>query len=175
MGNALYRVALGYVQSPGKGQKAAPNLALEEQSRAPTWAAELAIANASLSSSLLHSKGPATWPGQFARAKVARGEGLGMQMPEHPYTSKNPAKKLQARKVVASVATPKSRHGRFAHHGLAHCQRLRPAAQRLSVGFAKASTVLVQRLSVGFMRMLKRCWGTQLKGGEGNQGWSRVK
>ena len=32
--NALYRVALGYEQSPGKGQKAAPNLAVEEQSRA---------------------------------------------------------------------------------------------------------------------------------------------
>ena len=52
--------ALGYEQSPGKGQKAAPNLAVEEQPRAPTWATELAIANASLPNRLLHSKGPAT-------------------------------------------------------------------------------------------------------------------
>jgi hypothetical protein len=42
VGNALYRVALGYGQSLGKGQRAAPNLAVEGQSGAPTWAAELA-------------------------------------------------------------------------------------------------------------------------------------
>ena len=54
VGNALYRVALGHEQSPGKGQKAAPNLAIEEQSGAPTWAAELAVANASLSNRLLN-------------------------------------------------------------------------------------------------------------------------
>ena len=69
--NALYRVDLGYEQSPGKGQKAAPNLAVEEQSKAPTWATELAIANASLTNRLLHSKGPATWPRLFAKAKLA--------------------------------------------------------------------------------------------------------
>ena len=39
VGHALYRVALGYEQSSGKGQKATPNLAAEEQSGAPTWAA----------------------------------------------------------------------------------------------------------------------------------------
>ena len=88
VGNALYRVALGYEQSPGKGQKAAPNLAheqspgkgqkaapnlaIEEQPRAPTWAAELAVANVSLSNRLLRSKGPTTWPRLFARAKLAR-------------------------------------------------------------------------------------------------------
>ena len=48
VGNSLYKVALGYEQSPNKGQKAAPNLAVEEQSGAPTWAAEVTTANASL-------------------------------------------------------------------------------------------------------------------------------
>ena len=98
MGNALYRVALRYEQSPGKGQKATPNFAIEELSRAPTWAAELAVANASLSIRLLRSKGPiaTTWPRLFAKAKLARDGSLGMQMPKHPQTSNKAGKKLKA-------------------------------------------------------------------------------
>ena len=49
--------------------------------------------------------------------------------------------------------TPESWHSRFAHRGLAQCRRLRPAL----------STVLVQGLGVGFMRMRKRCWGRRLR------------
>ena len=105
VGHALYRVALGYEQSPGKGQKAAPNLAVEEQSRVSTWAAELAVANASLSNKLLSSKGPKTWPRLFAKAKLARGESLGLQMPKHPQTSNKAGKKLRTRKAAALVHT----------------------------------------------------------------------
>ena len=57
-----------------------------------------------MSNRLLHSKGPITWPRLFAKAKLARGEGLGMQMLEHPQTSNKPAKKLKAKKVAALVA-----------------------------------------------------------------------
>ena len=76
VGNALYRVALGYEQSLGKGQKAAPNLAIEERSRAPTWAAELTVANANLSNRLLCSKGPTAWPRLFAKSKLAEARAL---------------------------------------------------------------------------------------------------
>ena len=114
VGHALYRVALGYEQSPGKGQRAAPNLAVEEQSGAPTWAAELAVANASLSNRLLSSKGPKTWPRLFAKAKLVRGESLGLQMPKHPQTSNKAGEKLRARKAAALVAAQSHRASRTA-------------------------------------------------------------
>ena len=112
--HALYRAALDYEPSPGKGQKAAPNLAVEEQSGAPTWAAELAVANASLSNKLLSSKGPITWPRLFAKAKLARGENLGLQTLKHPQTSKKAGKKLRARKAAALVAAQSHRASRTA-------------------------------------------------------------
>ena len=123
LGNAIYRVALGYGQNPGGGQKAAPNLAIEEHSRVIrgrplglTWAAELAVANANLSNRLLRSKGPTTWPKLFAKAKLARGESLGLQlhMPKHPQSSNKAGKKLKAKKAAALVATQSHRASRAA-------------------------------------------------------------
>ena len=114
MGNALYRVALGYEQSPRKGQKAAPNLASEEQSGAPTWAVELAVANVSLSNRLLCSKGPSTWHRLLAKAELARGEGLGPQMPKHPQSLNKAGKKLKARKAATLVAVQPHRASRAA-------------------------------------------------------------
>ena len=125
VGHALYRVALGYEQSPGKGQKAAPNLAVEEQSGAPTWAAELAVANASLSNRLLSSKGPKTWPRLFAKAKLARGESLGLQMPKHPQSSNKAGKKLKARKAAALVAAQSHRASRTAAASLSESSNRR--------------------------------------------------
>ena len=125
MGHALYRVALGYEQSPGKGQKAAPNLAVEEQSGAPTWAAELAVANANLSNMLLNSKGPTTWPRLFAKAKLAQGESLGLQMPRHPQSSNKAGKKLKARKAAALVAAQSHKASRVAAASLSECSNRR--------------------------------------------------
>ena len=109
MGNAL-----GYEQGPGKWQKAAPNLAIEEQSRAPTWAAELAVANASMSNRLLCSKGPTTCPRLFAKSKLARGEILGLHTPKHRRSSNKAGKKLKAKKTVALVAAQSHRAPRAA-------------------------------------------------------------
>ena len=67
-----------------------------------------------LSNKLLHSKGPVTWPRLFAKAKLALGEGLGMQMSEHPRTSKKSAKKPKAEKAAALVATRCHRASRAA-------------------------------------------------------------
>ena len=125
VGNALYRVALGYEQSPGKGQRAAPNLAVEEQSGASTWAAELAAANASLSNRLLHSKGPKTWPRLFAKAKLAQGENLGLQMPKHLQSSNKTGKKLKARKAAALVAAQSHKASRIAAASLSESSNRR--------------------------------------------------
>ena len=114
VGNALYRVALGYVQSPGKGQKAALNLAIEEQSRAPTLAAELAVASASLSNRLLCSTRPTIWPRPIAKSKLARGESLGLQIPKHLQSSNKAGKKFKAKKTVALVAAQSHRASRAA-------------------------------------------------------------
>ena len=114
VGNALYRVALGFEQDPGKGQKMAPNLAVEEQSGAPTWAAELAVANASLSNRLLSAKGPTTWPKLFAKAKMAHGGGLGMQMPKYPQTSNKAGKKFRAKRIATTIVAQSHRASRAA-------------------------------------------------------------
>jgi len=114
VGNTLYKVALGYEQSPNKGQKSAPSLAVEEQSGAPTWAAEVATANVSLSNRLTRSAGPNTWPRALAKARLAQGRGLGMQMPKHPQTSNRIGKKRRAREAAAKIAAQSHKASRAA-------------------------------------------------------------
>ena len=116
VGNSLYmyRVPLGYEQSPGKGQKAAPNLAVEEQSGASTQAVEITTANASLTNRLTRSKGPGTWPRAPAKARLAKGNSLGLQMPKHPQTSNQVGKKRRARKATARIAAQSHRASRAA-------------------------------------------------------------
>ena len=95
--------ALGYEQSPGKGQTASLNLAVEEQQRALTWVAELTIAITPVCpTGSIAAKGQPLGPDSFLGPKLSspgRRPRQAKACTMHTQASNKLAKKLKAKKV----------------------------------------------------------------------------